>query len=71
MTMNEKNMKKLVEEARIFGDCFLGDTCFNGLKDFKKWKNFLRKNKLDREFGIIHRENGDHNDGWFLICYPN
>lgn len=65
-------MKKMqiVEEARKFGSCYLGEVSFNILKDIKSWKNFLRKNGLDREFGIIHRENGDHNDGWFLICFP-
>ena len=66
-------MKKMqiVEEARQFGSCYLGEVSFNVLKDTKSWINFLRKNKLDTEFGITHRENGDHNDGWYLICFPN
>ena len=66
-------MKKMqiVEEARQFGYCYLGEVSFNVLKDTKSWINFLRKNKLDAEFGITHRENGDHNDGWYLFCFPN
>ena len=66
-------MKKMqiVEEAREFGYCYLGEVSFNVLKDTKSWHTFLRKNGLDTEFGIIHRDNGDHNDGWFLIRFPN
>lgn len=65
-------MKKmvLVEEARRFGSCYLGDISFNVIKDTKSWIRFLRKNKLDCEFGITHRENGDYNDGWYLIHFP-
>ena len=62
---------QIVEEARRFGACYLGEVSFDVLKDFNSWKRFLRKNRLDTEFGIIHRANGDHNDGWFLICFPN
>lgn len=68
-----KKMKKMqiVEECRIFGSCYLGEVSFDVLKDTKSWTRFLRKNGLDGEFAITHRENGDHNDGWFLICLPN
>ena len=66
-------MKKMqiVEEAREFGYCYLGGASFDVLKDTKSWVRFLQKNGLDTEFRVIHRENGDHNDGWFLICLPN
>lgn len=66
-------MKKmqLVEEARQFGSVYLGEVSFNALKDTKSWMNFLRKNGLDLELGITHRDNGDHNDGWYLIHFPN
>ena len=65
-------MKKMiiVEEARQFGSCYLGDVSFNAIKDTKSWIRFLRKNNLDCEFGVTHREHGDHNDGWYLLCLP-
>lgn len=59
------NKMKVVEEARKFGSCYLGEVSFDASKDAKSWIRFLCKNGLDAEFGIIHRENGDHNDGWF------
>ena len=62
---------QLVEEARKFGSVYLGEVSFNVLKDVKSWKNFLRKNGLDCELGVIHRGNGDHNDGWYLISFQN
>lgn len=68
--MNKK-MMETVEAAKKFGYTYLGEVSFDVLKDTKKWINFLRKNKLDEQFGLIHRENGDHNDGWFLINFPN
>ena len=60
-------MKKMqiVEEARQFGSCYLGEDSFNVIKDAKSWMRFLRKNDLDCEFGITHRE-----DGWYLISFP-
>lgn len=68
--MNKK-MMEIVEAAKKFGYAYLGEVSFDVLKDTKKWINFLRKNKLDEQFGLTHRENGDHNDGWFLINFPN
>ena len=67
--MKMKKMR-IVEEARQFGSCYLGEVSFDVIKDTKSWIRFLRKNNLDCDFGIIHRENGDHNDGWYLISFP-
>ena len=60
-------MKKMqiVEEARQFGSCYLGEYSFDAIKDAKSWMRFLRKNGLDCELGITHRE-----DGWYLISFP-
>lgn len=67
----EAKKMQIVEDARRFGSCYLGEVSFDVLKDTKRWIRFLHKANLDSEFGIIHRANGDHNDGWYLICFPN
>lgn len=63
----KQQMSAIVEEARQFGDCYLGEVSFDVIKDTKKWNKFLRDNQIDDCF-LTHRSEGDHNDGWFLIC---
>lgn len=63
----KKNMELIVNDTRKYGQCFLGDLSFNTIKDSKKWHNFLRNNNINDCF-LIHRDEGDYNDGWFLVC---
>lgn len=52
----------IVEEARKFGECFLGDESFDVIKHTKSWNNFLRKNNIEDCFLT------KYDDGWFLVC---
>ena len=63
----KKNMETIVSEARRFGECFLGDASFDTIKDSRKWRKFLNENRIEDCY-LIHRSEGDHNDGWFLVC---
>ena len=63
----KKSMEAIVSETRCFGSCFLGDVSFDTIKDSRKWHKFLSENRIKDCF-LIHRSEGSHNDGWFLIC---
>ena len=39
----KKNMEVIVNEARTFGECFLGNVSFDTIKDSRKWHKFLRE----------------------------
>ena len=63
----QKKMEVIVSETRTFGECFLGNVSFDTIKDSRKWRKFLSENHIEDCF-LIHRSEGDHNDGWFLVC---
>lgn len=63
----KKSMETIVSETRRFGECFLGEVSFDVIKDSRKWHKFLRENRIEDCF-LTHRSEGNHNDGWFLVC---
>ena len=65
--MTTKIIERAIEEARKFGDSFLGDTCFDVIKDSKKVHNYLKKNNVN-DCWLYHRSENDHNDGWYIVC---
>jgi hypothetical protein len=67
MEMTKKIIERAVEEARKFGDSYLGEVCFDPIKDCKKVNNYLRKNNINDCY-LIHVSDTDHDNGWFIIC---
>ena len=59
--MTKKKIETAINEARIFGECFLGNVCFDTVKDSKKVNNYLSKNNIE-DVSLYHCE-----DGWFMI----
>ena len=59
--MTKKKIETAINEARIWGECFLGNVCFDTVKDSKKVNNYLSKNNIE-DVSLYHCE-----DGWFMI----
>lgn len=59
--MTKKRIEAAINEARILGKCFLGNACFDTVKDSKKVNNYLSKNNIEDVY-LYYCE-----DGWFMI----
>ena len=59
--MTKKKIETAINEARIWGECFLGNVCFDTVKDYKKVNNYLSKNNIE-DVSLYHCD-----DGWFMI----
>ena len=68
--LTTKQIERAVEETRDFGYSYLGELCFDVIKDSKKVNNYLRKHDITDMY-LIYRgdEYRDTRDGsgWFLI----
>ena len=65
--MTNKVIERAVNEARIYGDSYLGEISFNVMKDSKKVNNYLKKNNI-ADCWLTHVSGTDHNDGWYIVC---
>jgi len=45
--MTKKQIEVAVEEARVYGDSFVGNLSFDVLKDSKKIQRYLNKNSIE------------------------
>lgn len=59
--MTKKNIETAINEARIWGESFLGNVCFDAVKDSKKVHKYLSNNNI-KDVSLYHCENG-----WFMI----
>ena len=60
-----KNKKWIVEETGFCKKYYLGNIGYNGINGVKSWDKYLKRNGLDCQYGVGHRENG-----WYLFRYP-
>lgn len=72
--MKTRTLKKAVDEAIKFGECFLGSLSFDSIEDSKKVQNYLRKHKVQDVY-LVHFDASDNvrdcfggiAEGWYLI----
>lgn len=65
--MTKKVIERAVAEARIYGDSYLGEMCFDVIKDSKKVNNYLKKNNVT-DCWLTRVSGTYHDDGWYIIC---
>ena len=65
--MTKKVIERAVEEARIYGDSYLGEMCFDVIKDSKKVHKYLKNNEIT-DCQLRHVSGTDHDDGWYIVC---
>lgn len=64
--INTKVIEEAIKEAREFGKSFLGNQCFDSVKDSKKVQRYLSKNNI-LDAGLQYKDE----DGWFIVEFPN
>lgn len=65
--IKKRTIEIAVAEARVYGDSFLGETCFDVIKDSKKVYKYLRENNINDCF-LHHISDTAHDDGWYIVC---
>jgi hypothetical protein len=65
--IKKRTIEIAVAEARVYGDSFLGETCFDVIKDSKKVYKYLKDNNITDCF-LHHVSDTAHDDGWYIVC---
>ena len=61
--MTTKRIEKAINEARIYGDCYLGTQSFDAIQDRKRVLKHLQKNDIT-DLALYYAGN---NEGWYII----
>lgn len=61
--MTKKTIELAINDARIFGESYLGGISFDNVKDSKKIENYLRRNNIDD----CHLFFNHNTNEWFMI----